>query len=438
MAAKGRRWRWSSQRTRCTERGAPNQAYRDKHCAVHFVILFEWSYSEDEGESCQTLTSQVLLLPWKPRRSVAGNAPIRAFHIQYIDLSHRRQQTSANFIHTFTDEKALFEVAGTAYGATISEADFDALLAVAKPSYVGKGAATVLDTTVRSSMEIKSFKLSDVFQKYISEITAEAAHKLGQPTELEAVPHKIVLYRAGDFFAEHIDNVHGTDMVASLSVEVPYAPALEKIDEKDWERDCQYPCQSGLSIEGSRARRWHSLHRDELFATAFWHDAKHSVEPCTCRRKEINLRLSIVFDLVQVGAPRASKETLVAFADECARKGIHRLGWIADHSYIDHEAPNDPKKLKGIDRQVAEQLLVVGFKLAYAIPVANVRAGLVHREFVDVLSFSEGHGALYRDAEDEEEEEEQEEENEEDGEQENKAKVSGQWRPDDVRREANE
>ena len=107
----------------------------------------------------------------------------------------------------------------------VPEAQIEALIAAAERSPYGKGAETVLDTSVRDSWQIDATDVrldGRAWPDSLAKIMDMVAAGLGLPAErLGAELYKLLVYRPGGFFAEHRDTEKVPGMVATLSLSLP-------------------------------------------------------------------------------------------------------------------------------------------------------------------------------------------------------------------------
>jgi hypothetical protein len=149
----------------------------------------------------------------------------------------------------------------------------------ATASLVGKNDRTVFDQRFRKSVEIPSarLKLDPDFEAMVKKHVTEAQDNLMHPITLEPQLHKLIIYRPGDFFAQHIDAIHSPNIIATTSVElfVDGQPSDNLKVDIDWERqddDC-------LLVETTRVP---SASRELPVSLAtFWHDCQLSIRFCS-------------------------------------------------------------------------------------------------------------------------------------------------------------
>ncbi len=98
------------------------------------------------------------------------------------------------------------------------------LIAHAESAPYGKGTRTIVDTSVRDSLEIKASYLSfsDDWKAAIDQTARSVAEQLGLPPDrIKAKPYKLLIYPKGGFFLPHRDSEKRKGMVASLIVMLP-------------------------------------------------------------------------------------------------------------------------------------------------------------------------------------------------------------------------
>ena len=98
------------------------------------------------------------------------------------------------------------------------------LIAHAESAPYGKGTRTIVDTSVRDSLEIKAscLSFSDDWKAAIDQTARSVAEQLGLPPDrIKAKPYKLLIYPKGGFFLPHRDSEKRKSMVASLIVMLP-------------------------------------------------------------------------------------------------------------------------------------------------------------------------------------------------------------------------
>ncbi len=102
----------------------------------------------------------------------------------------------------------------------------DALHAVSVPAPFGRGAETVVDTSVRSCRQIdaQTISLSASWETAIQQLANRYESTLGvENANVTAQLYKLVLYKPGDFFKKHKDTEKAPGMFATLVVQLPSA-----------------------------------------------------------------------------------------------------------------------------------------------------------------------------------------------------------------------
>ena len=98
------------------------------------------------------------------------------------------------------------------------------LIAKADLAPYGKGTRTIVDKSVRDSLEIKAscLSFSGDWQAAIDQTARSVAEELGLPPDrIKAKPYKLLIYPKGGFFLPHRDSEKRKSMVASLIVMLP-------------------------------------------------------------------------------------------------------------------------------------------------------------------------------------------------------------------------
>lgn len=201
-------------------------------------------------------------------------------------------------------------------------------------SKIGKYHLTVEDETIRKSREITSDnilwskKLSEIAHEYISKILTE----MNAGTLRKCTPHKILMYREGDFFNEHIDNIHtpGQSMTAILEVASEYTGGA-------------------LVVDG--------VNYGEAGETGFYvfdHDKPHAVREVTD-----GMRISVTFNLEvdpkNLGnTDEVFEQYISQLVGKLKKKGVKRFGFFSSHLYLDDREKK--QDLKGTDAIVCRLL----------------------------------------------------------------------------------
>jgi predicted 2-oxoglutarate/Fe(II)-dependent dioxygenase YbiX len=112
---------------------------------------------------------------------------------------------------SYTDHK-LFQ------STTICEVNVAELLAAATPSSFGRGTETVLDPTVRNSLEIPADKLDPAGLRSIERQILRTEESLSPNNPIELKPYKLVIYQQGGHFDQHRDTVRGKGHIGTVVV----------------------------------------------------------------------------------------------------------------------------------------------------------------------------------------------------------------------------
>ena len=230
----------------------------------------------------------------------------------------------------------------------VPEAQIEALIAAAERSPYGKGAETVLDTSVRDSWQIDATDVrldGRAWPDSLAKIMDLVAAGLGLSAErLGAELYKLLVYRPGGFFAEHRDTEKVPGMVATLSLSLPTPGAGGELVVR----------HAGRSATFDMA----ALEPSELLFTAFYSDCPHEVLPVRDGH-----RVSLVFNLF-AGSPddglvppeyrKTTTQTAECLARWREEGGVDKLAWVLDHEYSEDGLSFDT--LKNKDAAVAKVL----------------------------------------------------------------------------------
>ncbi|KAI0564665.1 hypothetical protein FGB62_24g234 [Gracilaria domingensis] len=149
---------------------------------------------------------------------------------------------------------------------SLSQSQADALLAVSVQSPFGRGADTVVDTSIRSSGEISppSFSLGQAWNTVVQQLAQRMSSDLGVASGVvSAELSKLVLYQPGDFFKPHKDTEKSPGMFATVVVQLPAAFL-----------------SSALIVSHRNERKVFDHAKGSvvyLFATAFFADCEHEL-----------------------------------------------------------------------------------------------------------------------------------------------------------------
>ena len=245
-----------------------------------------------------------------------------------------------------------FEVDGAGpLSFPVPEAQVRALIAVAERAPYGKGADTLVDTSVRDCWQIDSTRVrlsGKAWPDTLAKILDAAAAGLGCPGDrLDSHLYKLLIYETGGFFSPHRDTEKADGMIATLSISLPTMGDGGELIVRHRDREFTVDMNAGEP--------------SELAFAAFYADCTHEVRPVVEGH-----RLSLVFNLcARAGdsdtpreAPDYSEEVdkiaerLVAWRR--AEDAPDKLVWLLEHEYS--EAGLSFDALKNADAALAKAL----------------------------------------------------------------------------------
>lgn len=206
-----------------------------------------------------------------------------------------------------------------------------------KSSMVGKGADTVFDAKVRKSVEFTEFEMDGKCMTHIKSKVEQMIKSMNAGSLVDITPHKIVLYKKGDFFAKHIDSTHVNNQNMSCVVEIP----------SKWSGN-------GLIIDGQIYTGDNNMN-----ISVFDHDIEHEVAIV-----ESGVRISITFDLVVDPVENFNlnddemKMEINSLVNMLKENDMNTIGWFSSHVYMGRQGP------KGIDAKILDLFdsFIVSFK----------------------------------------------------------------------------
>jgi predicted 2-oxoglutarate/Fe(II)-dependent dioxygenase YbiX len=250
------------------------------------------------------------------------------------------------------------------------------LLRMASPSMFGRGNDTVHDEEIRASSEISAehITLYPEFTDYIKQVVSLMAIQLGNCTAVEPQFYKLIIYKEGDHFEDHIDNQHIDNMIMTLSVEFPipidterenYLKSIAAFNLAQGVKNPEKPSTDNggdLTIEEEIIPHPEPNH---LGLTLFYHDTHHKVTPV-----KRGYRMSLIFDVIQnpeIVIPEVIQQYMPSFQlgiDKLRNQGVNRIGSPCNHIYIlpENYIPDNTtwQNLKGMDRIFWELLRSLG------------------------------------------------------------------------------
>ena len=164
----------------------------------------------------------------------------------------------------------------------VPEAQVRALIAAAERAPYGKGADTLVDTSVRDCWQIDSTRVrlsGKACPDTLAKILDAAAAGLGCASDrLDARLYKLLVYEKGGFFSPHRDTEKADGMIATLSISLPTMGDGGELVVRHRDRDFTVDVNAGEP--------------SELAFAAFYADCTHEVRPVVEGH-----RLSLVFNL---------------------------------------------------------------------------------------------------------------------------------------------
>ena len=233
----------------------------------------------------------------------------------------------------------------------VPEVQVRALIEVAERAPYGKGAETLVDTSVRDCWQIDAARVrlgGRAWPETFSGILGATATGLGCPVErLDAQLYKLLVYPSGGFFSPHRDTAKADGMIATLTISLPTAGAGGELIVRHCGREVT------LDMNADEP--------SELAFAAFYADCPHETRPV--RRGH---RLSLVFNLClrpgDTDTPRRApdySEQVESVTEYLVnwRESDHppeKYVWIMEHDYS--EIGRSFATLKNTDAAVARVL----------------------------------------------------------------------------------
>ena len=244
------------------------------------------------------------------------------------------------------------------------------LLGAAERAPYGKGADTLVDTSVRDCWQIDAARIrlgGSVWADTLRGILDTVAAGLGCPAgRLDARPYKLLIYERGGFFSAHRDTEKADGMIATLSITLPAAGTGGELIVRHLDREV------GVDMNASEP--------SELAFAAFYADCAHETRPI-----RDGCRLSLVLNLClrpdDTETPRQAPDYsdrvrdiadhLIAWRD--GEYGPDKLVWLLEHDYSQAGLSFDV--LKNADAARAAVL-----KSATELADCEMHAAVVHIE----------------------------------------------------------
>jgi predicted 2-oxoglutarate/Fe(II)-dependent dioxygenase YbiX len=195
------------------------------------------------------------------------------------------------------------------------------LIAVADRAPYGRGAQTLVDTSVRRTWQIGAERVrieGASWARTLQAIVERVAEGLGVTTAVTAQFYKLLVYDEGSFFVEHRDTEKAAGMFATLVVALPSIHTGGELVVRHKDREVRLELQCP---DPSMA----------AFA-AFYADCVHEVLPVTS-----GCRLALVYNLVREGRGRLPRPP--DYKAETQRIAALLAAWGAGEWGSDEEAP---------------------------------------------------------------------------------------------------
>ena len=248
--------------------------------------------------------------------ATAKNSPIKTEHQHPQDNDESEEEEEEEYCYSFPreeirnllesiEEPGNFVVSGMCkpemtmpglfvdgiglMGLPLSDAMAEQLSKRCEQAPFGRGADTLVDTTVRNTKQLgpQSFSLKNPqWETYIENITDTVAKGLGvqENIQVEAELYKLLLYEKGSFFTKHRDSEKTPGMFGTLVVVLPsqFKGGQLVVDHKKKNVEICQEANSAFSTQ----------------YTAFYADCRHELKQVTEGH-----RLCLVYNLVKKGGP---------------------------------------------------------------------------------------------------------------------------------------
>lgn len=227
------------------------------------------------------------------------------------------------------------------------------LIALAERAPYGRGATTIVDTSVRRTWQIGPDRVrldGKHWQATLDKAVALAAEGLGVDEPVSAELYKLLIYDKGSFFVSHRDTEKAPGMFATLVLALPSLSSGGELVVRHKERGAR------LDLANDDP--------SEMAFAAFYADCVHEVLPITA-----GCRATLIYNLVRkskgtaLGPPSYERETARAKAlleewgksKTASEDGVpEKVVYPLEHAYTLAEL--DFANLKGVDAAVAALL----------------------------------------------------------------------------------
>ncbi len=227
------------------------------------------------------------------------------------------------------------------------------LIALAERAPYGRGAATIVDTSVRRTWQIGPDRVrldGKHWQATLDRAVALAAEGLGVDEPVSAELYKLLIYDKGSFFVSHRDTEKEPGMFATLVLALPSLSSGGELVVRHNEREAR------LDLANDDP--------SEMTFAAFYADCVHEVLPITA-----GCRATLIYNLIRKGKGGALRPP--SYEAETARAKVMLEEWGSNKTAPDDGAPEkvvyplehaysvaelDFASLKGVDAAVAALL----------------------------------------------------------------------------------
>jgi predicted 2-oxoglutarate/Fe(II)-dependent dioxygenase YbiX len=250
--------------------------------------------------------------------------------------------------------------------------DVRELIAKADAAPYGKGTQTIVDVSVRDSLEISAscLSFSNDWKNAIEQTAREAAEKLGLPPDrIKAKPYKLLIYPKGGFFLPHRDSEKSKAMVASLIVMLPsrFGGGDLLVEHEGKLQRFDFP----------QARR-----QEASDFAAFYADCLHEVRKVTSGvRVCLSYNLSLKAKRKSTGQPKSTAKVdsisplVSAIENWTQTRPATPLVFAMEHQYT--ASGLKPDLLKGKDRTMAKHLIAAAEKANCCLHLGQVERHLI-------------------------------------------------------------
>ncbi|MFT5326339.1 MAG: putative 2-oxoglutarate/Fe(II)-dependent dioxygenase YbiX [Planctomycetaceae bacterium] len=250
------------------------------------------------------------------------------------------------------------------------------MIAFAETAPYGKGTRTLVDLSVRNSLEINASKLalSDEWNAAVGEAARQSAQALGLPDDcIQAKLYKLLIYQKGGFFLPHRDSEKRKNMVASMVVMLP----------------CKFD-GGQLTVSHAESSQRFSFKNaaagQQCEYVSFYADCLHEV-----RRVERGVRVCLSYNLFlkpkRSSAKKKSHAALsTAISSWIRTRPADPIVFALDHQYT--ASGLKQKLLKGSDRDLGEQVVAAAEETDCHIHMGQVSRHLM--QFADEGSYGRG------------------------------------------------